>query len=91
MKLSLPVAPTRGAATWLARYEGGKAQVGLLREARFENVRGKFFAPNPSVVKNRRILLVDDVLTSGATLFAAAAVLRAAEAREVNGAVIARG
>ena len=42
------------------------------------------------LVDGARLVLVDDVMTSGATLFAAARVLRAAGAAHITGLVIAR-
>ena len=50
-------------------------------------------ASRPGVAKDlagRRVLLVDDVMTSGATLFAAAQLLRAAGAAHITGLVLAR-
>jgi predicted amidophosphoribosyltransferase len=41
-------------------------------------------------LKDKRIVLVDDVMTTGASLHAAARVLRAAGARHVTGLVFAR-
>jgi predicted amidophosphoribosyltransferase len=41
-------------------------------------------------IKGARIVLVDDVMTSGASLFGAARVLRAAGAAHITGLVIAR-
>ena len=57
---------------------------------RWESVRGAFATRPGSQVDNSRVLLVDDVLTSGATLDACAKVLRNAGARSVVGLTIAR-
>lgn len=51
---------------------------------RRKTVRGVFRVPDPDVVAGRRILLVDDVFTTGATADACARVLRAAGATEVR-------
>lgn len=51
--------------------------------SRTENVQGAFGVVRPSAVVGRRVVLVDDVLTSGATARSCAAVLRAAGAVEV--------
>ncbi|MBP6854270.1 MAG: ComF family protein, partial [Rhodoferax sp.] len=56
------------------------------------NVRHAF-AVEPlraSLAAGKRLVLVDDVMTSGASLYAAAAVLRAAGAAHVTGLVLAR-
>jgi ComF family protein len=68
------------------------AQVGLSRKQRAENVQGAFRVP-PNAraeVKGRRLVLVDDVLTSGATLDACARALLRAGAAQVDALVFAR-
>lgn len=63
-------------------------QVGLGPEERHENVRGAFAAD--SGVAGRRVLLIDDVLTTGATMTAAAEALLAAGAVSVAAYCLAR-
>jgi predicted amidophosphoribosyltransferase len=41
-------------------------------------------------IRGRRVVLVDDVMTSGASLFAAATALRQAGAAHITGLVVAR-
>lgn len=51
----------------------------------------KCVAENKNLLKNKTIILIDDVTTSGATLSEAAKVLRRAGAKEVWGLVVAKG
>lgn len=62
----------------------------LSRRERWETVRGAFVAGSGKKMKGARILLVDDVLTSGATLDACARALHAAGARAVHAVTVAR-
>jgi len=76
----------------LARVKATRSQVGLSRAQRADNVQGAFRVPEEARprVKDRRIVLVDDVLTSGATANAAARALLRAGAAQVDLLVFAR-
>lgn len=65
-------------------------QVGLSRDERAENMHNAFAVKDKQAIAGRRIVLVDDVLTTGATVDALAWTLKAAGARSVSVAVFAR-
>lgn len=67
----------------LRRVGSPRRQGGLDEEARRENVRGTFAAPHPEFVRGRTVLLIDDVMTTGATFSEAAATLKSAGATRV--------
>jgi ComF family protein len=83
---SLP-APQDGV---LARIRDTPPQVGLSAADRLKNMRGAFACVDPSRVRGRRCALLDDVMTTGATLEACAETLRQAGAEKVFGLVVAR-
>jgi ComF family protein len=74
----------------LARVRATSAQVSLSHQERLKNVSQAFRCVQPQIVHNRRVLLIDDVCTTGATLEACAVPLLQARAREVWGLVLAR-
>lgn len=65
-------------------------QTGLDRDQRAENVRHAFVLNHASKVKRRRFLIVDDVLTTGATVDACTRLLLAAGAAAVHVLTLAR-
>ncbi len=69
----------------LARGRNTRSQVGLTEPQRFANVRNAFRVPSRARkrVSGKRILLLDDLVTTGATLNAAARALKRAGARKV--------
>jgi ComF family protein len=65
-------------------------QAGLRAAERRKNVKGAFAVPRPGRVRGLRILLVDDVVTTGATVDACAGALKEAGARSVSVLSLAR-
>ncbi|MEG0309467.1 MAG: ComF family protein [Eubacterium sp.] len=58
-------------------------QMGLNRKERFENLKGAFVVAEPDAIRGKKLLLVDDVNTTGTTLRACADTLKKAGARAV--------
>lgn len=78
------------APTTLMRQRTTESQAGLTPRQRRLNVRGAFKVSDPRLVQGRQILLVDDILTTGATARAAAQSLVKAGAASVYVATLAR-
>ena len=74
----------------LRRTRSTPPQTGLSLAARRENVRGVFAVDHPEVVRDLEAVLVDDVMTTGATLSACAAALKHAGATRVCALTLAR-
>jgi len=72
----------------LRRVRGGPHQLGLSHSARQENVRGAFRMAPGTTLHEARLLLVDDVKTTGATIHECARVLRRNGAAAVFAAVV---
>lgn len=67
------------------------AQVDLEKEQREENIKGVFICQKPELIQRRKILLIDDVFTTGSTMEECARLLKEAGAKEIWGIVVARG
>ncbi len=90
--LARHLAPGRADTATLLRIRDTPALSGMGRDGRRSAVRGAF-AVEPArarSLRGRRILLVDDVMTSGATMHEAARTLRRAGAASVSALVLAR-
>ena len=74
----------------LMRLRATESQASLTPRERRNNVRGAFSVSDPELVRGRHILLVDDILTTGATARAAAQALKRAGAATVWVATLAR-
>jgi ComF family protein len=74
----------------LKRRRGTVSQAGLSHAKRRANVSGAFVVRRPGEVRGRRVLLIDDVMTTGATASACAAALKRAGAGYVAVLTLAR-
>ncbi|MEO8250607.1 MAG: ComF family protein [Burkholderiales bacterium] len=92
LQVARRLAPTKFDPLLLQRIRLAPPQASLARSARLTNVRGAFAldAARCDAVRGRSVLLVDDVMTTGSTLFEAARVLREAGAARVTALVLAR-
>lgn len=77
--------------TLLARRDSHGTQTHRGRESRWESMKKAFYVPHPDLVSRRRVLIIDDVLTTGSTLTACALALMAAGAESVSYYTLACG
>lgn len=92
LQLARAIDPSKVAFDLLLRILDTPPQSALLRKERIQSVQGAY-ATDPmkgGALKGKRVVLLDDVMTSGASLFAAANALRAAGAAHITGLVFAR-
>ena len=90
--LARQLAPSKLQNRLLLRIQSTTSQHTLNRTDRLRNLQGVFVVDPQHIdtVRSARILLVDDVMTTGASLFSAAHALRQAGAATVSAAVLAR-
>jgi ComF family protein len=78
------------ASSTLLRQRATESQAGLTPRQRRQNVRGAFLVSDPARVRAQHVIIVDDILTTGATARAAAQALVEAGAGSVWVATLAR-
>ena len=95
-RAALPLLQKQGSAAYtlesvaMKRRRETPSQVGMTRSERAENLRGAFAVTVPAMVRDKKVLLVDDVLTTGATVNECTRVLKRAGALHVWVATVAR-
>ncbi len=92
LELARQLAPAKTDHGLLLRIKDTAPQSALKRAQRLHNVRHAFAVEPLRALElaGARVVLVDDVMTSGASLYAAAATLRGAGAAHITGLVLAR-
>lgn len=75
----------------LKKEKSTKDQANLKEDRRLENLKCVFVCSKPWLVSGKKVILIDDVYTTGATMQECAKVLKEAGANEVIGLAIARG
>ncbi len=74
----------------LVRHRHTVAQSSLNREARQQNLTGAFEIRNPAIIRDKRLLIFDDVFTTGATIREVVSELWTADPAEVDVLTLAR-
>lgn len=90
VKRAAPSSPARYMPRLLHRHRATPSLGHLAPEVRRRHLHNAIAVAQPSVVKGKTILLVDDVMTSGATFAECARVLRRAGAAKINVLALAR-
>ena len=78
------------ASSTVVRQRATKTQAGLTPRQRRLNVRGAFVVPDPRPVKGRNVIVIDDIMTTGATARSVAQILLRVGASKVWVATLAR-
>lgn len=92
LQLCKGLSPEKTDAQLLLRVKNTLTQSSLTRSERLKNVATAFSVDplRAAELRGKRVVLIDDVMTSGATLFAAAKTLRLAQPNHVTAIVFAR-
>ncbi len=92
LELAHHLAPHKTHPHTLLRSGDSAHQVGASRQERLDHVRDAFWvAPeHVSAVRGQRVVLMDDVMTTGASMYEAARALRVTGATHITGLVLAR-
>jgi ComF family protein len=75
----------------LVRIKPGRSQTSLSKSGRVKDIEGAFRVRNAAALKDKSVLLVDDVFTTGATVNECSMALKKAGAKYVGVLTLARG
>ncbi len=92
--LSLPIAKRYGkplCSDNLIKKVVTKPQTDFDRAGRLKNLKGSFSVKDPSSLKGKKVLLVDDVFTTGATIESASHALKKAGVKKIKAVALAGG
>ena len=84
-KLSFQILPD-----FLVRRRNTSTQTKLSAEKRQRNVEGAFSLRGTNLIAGKKVILVDDVITTGSTMNSCASVLKEAGAKKIVGIALAR-
>jgi predicted amidophosphoribosyltransferase len=92
LELARHLAPLKTDSHTLMRWGEFAHQVGASRQERLDHVRDTFWVAPECIanVRGQQVVVLDDVMTTGASIYEAARALRAAGATHVTGLVLAR-
>ena len=74
----------------VVRHKKTRPQVEFSGHERVKNVKGAFLVRHPEQIRGKKIVLIDDVMTTGSTLKECALVLQKAGASSVDALTVAR-
>jgi len=76
---------------WIKRIRYTPQQAGLSRDKRFRNIKGAFLVRQDADFYGKSVMLIDDVMATGATLHECAKAIKSAGAKKVYAFTLARG
>lgn len=79
------------AADTLARIRETRPQFTLNKQERAHNIRNSFAVKNKAWLQEAKVLVIDDICTTGSTINECARILKQSGAKEVHGLVLAHG
>lgn len=91
-RIAMGIAESSGinlAINAIVRIKMNESQTNKSRIERWQNVENIFSVKKPELIKNKRILLIDDVITTGATIESCAIALEKSNAKSISAGALA--